>query len=82
MGKHLKTPVSFRFSEEELAMLDEAAIRYGSKQAAIVAGLRALRDRGQPNVFDALAVIESALAKNVGREMVRATARMEKRRRK
>lgn len=34
---------SFRFSEEELALLDEMAAKHGSQKAAIIAGLNALR---------------------------------------
>lgn len=34
---------SFRFSEEELALLDEMATKHGSQKAAIIAGLNALR---------------------------------------
>lgn len=42
MGKHLKTPVSLRLSEEEISLLEALADKYGGKQAAIVAGLHAL----------------------------------------
>jgi hypothetical protein len=42
MGKHLKTPVSLRLDEEEIALLEALAKKYGGKQAAIVAGLQSL----------------------------------------
>jgi hypothetical protein len=57
MGKHLKTPVSVRFSEAELALLEEMAGRYGSKAAAIVAGLKALEGRNATTPEEALAVL-------------------------
>lgn len=34
---------SFRFTEDELALLDEMATKHGSQKAAIIAGLNALR---------------------------------------
>lgn len=34
---------SFRFTEEELALLDEMAKKHGSQKAAIMMGLNALR---------------------------------------
>lgn len=45
MGKHLKTPVSVRFDEAEIKLLDAMAAKHGSKAAAIIAGLEALRDK-------------------------------------
>lgn len=42
MGKHLGTGKSFRFTDDELALLDAMARRFGSQKAAVVAGLRAL----------------------------------------
>lgn len=35
---------SFRFTEEELSLLDEMAAKHGSQKAAIMAGLNALID--------------------------------------
>lgn len=45
MGKHLKTPVSLRLSDDEIELLNKLAESYGSKQAAIVAGLNSLGQR-------------------------------------
>lgn len=57
MGKHLKTPVSVRFSKEEMALLEKMAERHGSKAAAIVAGLKALEGRNATTPAEALAVL-------------------------
>ena len=57
MGKHLKTPVSVRFSDGELALLEKLAERHGSKAAAIVAGLHALDGRNGTTPEEALAVL-------------------------
>lgn len=61
MGKHLKTPVSFRFSDEELKLLDEAAKRFPTKQATVVAGLRALLGADEMSRTDLLREIERRL---------------------
>jgi hypothetical protein len=43
MGKSTKTPASFRYSEEEMALLDRAAEMFdGNKTKATVEGLKAL----------------------------------------
>lgn len=43
MAKNLKTPVSFRLSEDELALLDRAAEQFdANKTKAVVEGLRLL----------------------------------------
>lgn len=57
MGKHLKTPVSVRFSTEEIELLERMAVRHGSKAAAIVAGLRAIDGRNAVTPEEALAVL-------------------------
>jgi NADH:ubiquinone oxidoreductase subunit E len=54
MGKHLKTPVSIRLSDDELALLEEMAGRYGTKAAAILAGLRALQGQNAITPQDAI----------------------------
>lgn len=61
MGKHLKTPVSLRLDEAELALLTKLAKRYGGKQAAIVAGLNALSGRNDMTKEELLAEIERRL---------------------
>jgi len=43
MAKNLKKGVSFRFSDETLALLEELGERYGSKTDAMEAGLHALK---------------------------------------
>lgn len=45
MGEHLGTQKVFRFSEEELQLLDQMAKAHGSQKAAVMAGLRALQER-------------------------------------
>lgn len=45
MGKHLKTPVSIRFTEAELALLKEMAAIHGGQSGAVMAGLKALKER-------------------------------------
>lgn len=48
MGKNLKTPVSIRLSDDELALLDQAAAQFdGNKTKAFVAGLNALLKPGK-----------------------------------
>lgn len=43
MAKNLKTPVSFRLSEDELTLLDRAAEQFdANKTKAVVEGLRLL----------------------------------------
>lgn len=43
MGKSTKIPVSFRFTEAEIALLDRAAKRFdGNKTKAVVEGFKAL----------------------------------------
>jgi len=57
MGKHLKTPVSVRFDEAELKLLDEMAAKHGSKAAAIIAGLEALKRRNAITPEEAIAAL-------------------------
>lgn len=45
MGKHAGTLNSFRFSEEELALLNRLAAEHGGQKAAVLAGRRALQGR-------------------------------------
>ena len=48
MGKSTKTPVSFRFTDAELALLDRAAQRFdGNKTKAVVEGLRAATGKNE-----------------------------------
>lgn len=42
MTKRAGTAKSFRFTDEELSLLDEMAAKHGSQKAAIMAGLNAL----------------------------------------
>lgn len=59
MGKSLKQPVGLRFSAEELALLDRVAQRYGTKHAAVIAGLQALDRAGaEPSPEEALRILE------------------------
>lgn len=58
MGKHLGTSKSFRFTEEELALLDGLAVQHGSQKAAVIAGLRALAASKQLALTDVLAAIK------------------------
>lgn len=46
MVEHLGTQKSFRFSEEELQLLEQLAQEHGGQKAAVMAGLRALEARG------------------------------------
>lgn len=43
MSKRPSPAKSFRFTDEELALLDEMAKKHGSQKAAIIMGLNALR---------------------------------------
>lgn len=57
---------SFRFTEEELALLDEMATKHGSQKAAIIAGLNALRS--------AKAISDAELARLVTQRLTRRRA--------
>ena len=61
MGKHIGTQQSFRFSEDELQLLEQLGREYGSKKAAMVAGLQALKGRGQVSDEELLALIAKRL---------------------
>ena len=61
MGKHIGTQQSFRFSEKELQLLEQLGREYGSKKAAMIAGLRALKGRGQVADEELLALIAKRL---------------------
>jgi hypothetical protein len=56
MGKCIGTQQSC-FSEEELQPLEQLGREYGSKKAAMVAGLQALKARGQVSDAELLALI-------------------------
>lgn len=58
MGKHIGTGKSFRFSAEELALLDDLAAEHGGQKAAVIAGLRALAASKQLALADVLAAIK------------------------
>lgn len=47
MTKRTDTPKSFRFSDQEIALLDRVAAKHGSPKKAVIAGLLAL-DAGRP----------------------------------
>jgi hypothetical protein len=57
MGKHTKTPVSIRFSDDEKELLDEMAARHGGQAKAIIAGLEALRGRNAITPEEALTAL-------------------------
>jgi|694.fasta_scaffold01641_27 hypothetical protein len=52
---------SFKFSPDEIALLDELAEREGGRKAAVIAGLHALRRRNEPTPEEALRVLERAI---------------------
>lgn len=47
MTKRADTPKSFRFSDQELALLERVAAKHGGPKKAVIAGLLAL-DAGKP----------------------------------
>lgn len=61
MAKHLGTLKSFRFSDEELALLDGLAKDHGTQKAAVLAGLRALQGRKDVSDQELLALIAKRL---------------------
>lgn len=61
MVEHLGTQKSFRFSEEELKLLDELAKQHGSQKSAVMAGLRALKGRGAVSDEELIALITKRL---------------------
>lgn len=61
MAKHLGTLKSFRFSDEELALLEGLAKDHGTQKAAVLAGLRALKGRGQVSDEELLVLIAKRL---------------------
>lgn len=76
MTKRTDTPKSFRFSDQEVALLDRVAARHGSPKKAVIAGLLAL-DAGKPvnvaaelrrlaDMMDAGQATKSARAKTSG----------------
>lgn len=62
MGKNLKTPVSVRLSDDELALLARAAKRFGgNKTKALVEGLKAVCGQNEISRETLLAEIERRL---------------------
>jgi len=61
MVEHLGTQKSFRFSTDELKLLDELARQHGGQKAAVMAGLRALHGRGTVSDEELLALIGKRL---------------------
>lgn len=61
MVEHLGTQKSFRFSAEELKLLDDLARQHGGQKAAVIAGLRALQGRGAVTDEELLALIGKRL---------------------
>lgn len=61
MGKHLGTLKSFRFTEEELALLERLAREHGGQKAAVMAGLRTLQGRAGVSDEELLALIAKRL---------------------
>lgn len=57
MGEHLGTQKVFRFSDEELQLLEQLAKQHGSQKAAVMAGLRALEARGVPSDDELIAAV-------------------------
>lgn len=52
--KRNDTPRSFRFSDDELALLDRMAGQHGGTKKAVMAGLEALEGKGDVDVAEAL----------------------------
>jgi len=61
MVEHLGTQKSFRFSDEELKLLDDLAKQHGGQKAAVMAGLRALKGRGAVSDEELIALITQRL---------------------
>lgn len=61
MVEHLGTQKSFRFSDEELKLLDELAKQHDGQKAAVMAGLRALKGRGVVSDDELLALLAKRL---------------------
>jgi hypothetical protein len=62
MAKNLKTPVSFRMTDAELALLDRAAKRFdGNKTKALVEGLKLAAGQNEMSKTALLAEIERRL---------------------
>lgn len=61
MVEHLGTQKSFRFSDEDLKLLDELARQHGGQKAAVMAGLRALKGRGTVSDDELLALLAKRL---------------------
>lgn len=61
MVEHLGTQKSFRFSAEELKLLEDLARQHGGQKAAVMAGLRALQGRGAVSDEELLALIGKRL---------------------
>lgn len=64
MVEHLGTQKVFRFSEQELHLLERLAKEHGSQKAAVMAGLRALEARGGISDDELIAVITRRIREN------------------
>jgi hypothetical protein len=64
MGKNTGTGKSFRFTDEELALLARHTRRFGTQKAAIVAGLEAIdaAQANQPSDADLVRMLMDRLA--------------------
>lgn len=54
MTKRTDTPKSFRFSDQELELLERVALKHGGPKKAVIAGLAALDGGKTVNVADEL----------------------------
>jgi hypothetical protein len=57
------SPKSFRFSDEELALLERMALRFGGPKAAIMAGLAELEGKVEPSDDELLKLIRERMSK-------------------
>jgi len=64
MGQHTKTAKTFRFSDDELELLEAAAEQHGTATAAIMAGLQALKSRREPTNSELVALLTKRLGKS------------------
>ncbi len=66
MGKNVKTPVSLRMTDDELALLERLGQVHGGKGAALVAGLRMLSEEA----YDLRAVSSQELLAELQRRLI------------
>jgi len=61
MTKQSTTSKAFRFSDEELALLERLKDRHGSYKAAVMAGLHQIEGRNQPTNKDLIEMLKARL---------------------